>query len=67
MKTFTAQNGDKLDQIAYNTYGTLEHFTKVVEANPHLVNKPILSDGDVVNLPVIEVEKTKVSEVKSLW
>ena len=68
MKTYEAQNGDRLDTITYNTYKTLdkEVLEKVFEANPHLTTKPILEFGDIVNLPVIEIAK-KPTEVKTLW
>lgn len=67
MRTITAQKGDRLDQIVYKEYGTLTIFDKVLEANTHLATKPILSDGDVVNIPVIKIKRQTTKEVKSLW
>lgn len=67
MRTVVAQAGDRLDQIAYKEYGTLTIFDKVMEANTHLATKPVLSDGDIVNIPVIEIKKETTKEVKSLW
>ena len=67
MKTVNAQAGDRLDEIAFSFYGTLKVIDKLIEANPHLVTKTILDDGDVVNVPVIELEKQSIKEVKSLW
>lgn len=67
MKTVNAQAGDRLDQIVYLEYGTLTIFDKVLEANSHLATKVILDDGDIVNIPVIEIEKETIKEVKSLW
>lgn len=67
MKTYTAQNGDRLDQIVFREYGTLKVFEKVVEANPKLKNRTILQDGEEINLPVITIEKTKIKKVKALW
>lgn len=67
MKTVNAQAGDRLDQIAYLEYGTLDIFDKVFEANTHLATKVILDDGDVVNIPVIEIKRQTAKEVKSLW
>ena len=66
MRTYTAQKGDRLDSIVFKEYGTLEHLDKVLEANPHLVTKVAYDDGDVVNLPVIEVPKKEI-KVKTLW
>jgi phage tail protein X len=67
MKTINAQTGGRLDQITYLQYGTLDIFDKVLEANPHLATKVILDDGDIVNIPVIEIKKETTKEVKSLW
>lgn len=67
MRTYTAQNGDRLDQIVFKEYGSLKVFEKVVEANPGLKNRTILQDGEVINLPVVTIEKTKIKEVKTLW
>lgn len=67
MKTYTAQNGDRLDQIVFQEYKTLIVFSKVLEANPHLVTKVILDDNDKINLPVFELPKVTTKKVKSLW
>jgi|GEM_PF-533856 len=67
MKTVKAQSGDRLDQIAFNEYGTLKVLDKLIEANSHLVTKVILDDNDIVNIPVIEIQKQTIKEVKSLW
>jgi phage tail protein X len=67
MKTYIAQQGDRLDQIVYKEYKTLIIFDKVLEANPHLATKVILDDNDTVNLPILELPKATTKEVKSLW
>ncbi len=67
MKTYTAQNGDRLDQIVYQEYNTLKVMDKVLEANIHLKHKVLLEDGDIVNLPVVTIEKETIKKVKTLW
>jgi phage tail protein X len=67
MKTVKAQAGDRLDQIAFSEYGTLKVLEKLIGANPHLVTKVILDDNDIVNIPVIEIQKQTIKEVKALW
>ncbi|WP_294963807.1 tail protein X [Sulfurimonas sp.] len=69
MKTYIAQSGDRLDTIINNTYKTLEKqvIEKVFEANPHLATAPVLSDGDIVNLPVIVLPKEQIKKAKTLW
>lgn len=67
MQTINAQAGDQLDKIVFKYYGTLEVYTKVLESNTHLVNKVLLDDGDIVNLPTIEIEKSTIKKVETLW
>jgi phage tail protein X len=67
MKTIIAQAGDRLDQIVNREYGTQEVFTKVFEANPQLATKPILDDGDIVNIPIVNIEQIPQNEAKTLW
>jgi phage tail protein X len=67
MKTYIAQLGDRLDQITFQEYGTLKVYDKVLLENKHLATKIKLNDGDIVNLPVIDIQKETIKEVKSLW
>lgn len=67
IKKHIAQSGERLDQIVYKNYQTLEVLSKVIEANPHLKIKTKLDFGDVVYLPIIEVSKTTIKEVQALW
>ena len=46
-----AEAQDRMDEIAYKHYGTLENFGEVIEANIHLCNKSILDKQDQVYLP----------------
>ncbi len=64
MKKIRAKYLDRLDQIVFREYGDLNHFEKVLEANPKLANKIILNEGDIVNLPLFKIEKKKLD---SLW
>lgn len=66
MKQITAQNGDRLDQLANDEYGNLSHFDEVMEANQHLATKPVLDDGDIVYLPVITIVAEEI-KVQTLW
>ncbi len=67
MAMIKAQRGDRLDQIVFKHYGTLDVYVEVLEENDHLINKMILEDGDIVNLPVIEIELNPIKEVETLW
>jgi phage tail protein X len=66
MNRYVAKDGERLDQVVYANYKSLDVFNSIMEFNKHLQDKPILSAGDVVYLPEIEV-KTKIKELKSLW
>lgn len=65
MNKAIAKTGERLDQIIYSNYGTLEAFEQVLEANPHLLKKEILEIGDIVYLPNVVLEKVKKEDV--LW
>lgn len=63
-KKIYANNGERLDQIVFREYKSLEHFSKVIDANPGLKNKVILTENDLVILPQIEIKKNKLDK---LW
>lgn len=65
MNKTIAKTGERLDQIIYSNYGTLEVFGQVLEVNPHLLKKEILEIGDIVYLPNVVLEKVKKEDV--LW
>lgn len=57
-----AKDGDRLDNIVYNHYGSLEYFSQVLSVNFGL--SVILKAGDIVILP--EFTKTALKQNK-LW
>lgn len=59
-----AKESDRLDQIVYNHYGTLEVFEQVLKFNPNL--EPSLKAGDVIFLPEIKIENVAKKD-NSLW
>ncbi len=65
MTHIKAKDGERLDNIIFAHYGTLENFSKILEQNQHLKEKIILNDGDVINLPIFEQKVKK--EVTALW
>lgn len=66
MRHTVATQGDRLDQIIYAAYKTLDVMNEVMMANSHLMSKPILSDGDKVYLPTI-VKSLEPEKGVSLW
>ncbi|MFA6608906.1 MAG: tail protein X [Candidatus Paceibacterota bacterium] len=66
MKYAIATQGDRLDQIVYQYYKTLDVLGEVMMSNPDLLNKPILDKGDRVALPDITIEAQSETGV-SLW
>ena len=66
MKTVRAYKGQRLDQIIYKEYKSLDKniVNVVLAVNPHLLKKVELEAGDIVNLPKIEQKETKG---KYLW
>jgi phage tail protein X len=66
MRHTIATQGDRLDQIIMAFYKTLTVMNEVMMSNSHLMNKPILDDGDKVYLPDI-VAPTPTETGVSLW
>lgn len=65
MKKVEASDNQRLDEIVYEQYGTLEFMEIVLENNPHLTTKLVLNIGDVVYLPT--VDKTIEIKEDELW
>lgn len=66
MKHTIATTGDRLDQIIYEYYGTLDVMNEVMMSNVHLLGKVILDNGDKVYLPDI-VKTNQLETGVSLW
>ncbi len=62
-----ATQGDRLDQIIYAHYGTLDVMNEVMMANVHLLHKAILDNGDKVYLPDIDVTPQSKTAGVNLW
>lgn len=65
MKKVEASDNQRLDEIVYKEYGTLEFMEIVLENNPNLTTKLVLNIGDVVYLPI--VDKTVEIKEDELW
>lgn len=66
MRHTIATQGDRLDQIIYAAYGTLDVMNEVMINNPHLMSKPVLDNGDKVYLPDI-IQTSQPETGVSLW
>lgn len=66
MRHTIATQGDRLDQIIYQYYGTLNVMNEVMMSNVHLLSKTILDAGDEVYLPDITAPSQTESGV-NLW
>ena len=64
---YTTKDGDVLDQICQNYYGsTTKIVEQVLEANTHLANLEAVFDAGVkIALPEITIQKE--SEIVKLW
>lgn len=66
MKRAIAKYGDRLDQIIFAHYGTLDVMNEVMMHNPHLLKKAVLDAGDEVYLPEVETKAQSEMGV-ALW
>jgi len=67
MKHTVATQGDRLDQIIFIHYGTLDVMNDVMMSNAHLMRKAILSTGDIVYLPDVSVPEQSETIGVNLW
>lgn len=65
MTIYIVTEPQRLDTIVYKHYKTLDVYETVLEINTKLLGKYILSVGDKVLLPSIEI--TKKQEDGALW
>lgn len=65
MREVIPKNGERLDEIVFKEYGTLNFFEKVLSENQKLSNKIFLSEADIVYLPQIEIVSSNKQE--TLW
>lgn len=65
MVTYITKEGDVLDWIVWQHYGSISALEQVIEANPNITNEK-LSAGIEIKLPYIETVQTTNNEVK-LW
>lgn len=66
MRHTIATQNDRLDQIIYQYYGTLNVMNEVMMNNVHLMGKAILDNGDKVYLPDVIIPAPTETGV-SLW
>ena len=68
MNQYRTIDGDRLDIIVFKAYGSIDAhiMDAVMDANPHLLDKTVLSAGYIVYLPEIETVQPE-STTKALW
>ncbi len=65
MVTYITREGDVLDWIVWQHYGTISVLEKVMQANPDITDEK-LSAGIEIKLPYIEAVQKNNNEVR-LW
>ena len=65
MREVIPKNGERLDEIVFKEYGTLDFFEKVLSENQKLSNKIFLSEADIVYWPQIEI--VSINKMETLW
>ena len=65
MVTYITKEGDVLDWIVWQHYGTISILEKVIEANPNVTDEK-LSAGIEIKLPYFETVKKNEGQIK-LW
>lgn len=65
MITYTTKEGDVLDWVVWQHYGTISVLEKVMKANPNITDEQ-LAAGIEIKLPYIEAAQKIDNEVR-LW
>ena len=65
MITYTTKEGDILDWIVWQHYGTVSVLEQVIEANPNITDE-VLKPGIEIKLPYIEFIEQSKGDIK-LW
>lgn len=65
MITYTTKEGDILDWIVWQHYGTVSVLEQVIEANPNITDE-ILKPSIEIKLPYIEFIEQSKGDIK-LW
>jgi len=69
-KIYHAKDGERIDQIVYDFYGSTIAVKQVLEDNPHLLGKVTLNAGDKVLLnefKVNPIEDLPTGKGVALW
>lgn len=56
----------RLDEIVFAHYNSLEYFDEVVRVNENIMNHMVLKVGDKVELPKFK-KSLKSTKIKALW
>lgn len=58
MSEYIAKDGDRIDKLVYDKYGSMDHLQLFLDANPGLAETPFLTAGTVVYFPekIVAVE-----------
>ena len=54
MIEYRTKEGDRLDQICFNHYGSVDVIVRVMEANPWTASYAVLPAGELITLPDID-------------
>lgn len=66
-RSYLTKDGDVLDAICHEFYGSEDVVTQVLDVNVHLADMgPVLSAGVEITLPDVEVKQVEAQEV-TLW
>lgn len=66
MATYTTEQGESWDSIAYKLYGDEKYMTQLILANWGLLDVEVFSAGTVLTLPEIS-EETEETENVPIW
>lgn len=64
---YITQSNDRWDNIAYRFYGSATNYRPIIDANPDVMLLPILPEGTLLKIPVIEAQTIVSNENLPPW
>lgn len=64
---YLTQDGDRVDLLAYQFYGTQYDYARICNANPTILGKPILPGGLILRIPIVAQPTTIAPELLPPW
>lgn len=64
---YMTKQGDRLDLLAHEFYGSIQGISRIVDANPKVPVYPVFEAGVILTIPIIDDNQTVESVLLPPW